>query len=474
MKLLTALFAFVLVVSAGVAQAQPALAITGATIIDVREGSRIADSVVLTRGGVISAIGTIRSLQIPQGARIVDARGKFLIPGLWDVHTHIQNQRELDVFFPLLIAHGIVGIRDAGGLLPREFEELGKQHKFVPHVVAAGTPVDGATPDGASDAAIVDELADKGVDYIKIFSMIPHDRFLAIMARAKQRGLHVAGHVPVAVSVAEASDAGMRTIEHLSEVLLSISSQETAIRTAKLESLRGANAAIDQALIIHFPSIEPYLATWSDKKASALFAKLVANRTWQTPTLELYHAWGAALDDPAFWSDPNLALIPKDWIESWLPHGSQFLREIPESELPDVILRIKAWYRAQLEVTRRMHAAGVSFLAGTDSSRWDFLVPGLSLHEELQRFVDAGLTPSEALQTATINPAKYLGMDRETGTIDVGKHADLLLLDADPTANIANTRRISAVVLGGSIIERKELDGMLTAARQHAADVPGN
>lgn len=459
---------------------QSVLAVTGATVIDVRDGSHIADAAIVIESGRITAVGPAGDVRIPPGARLVDARGKYVIPGLWDLHTHINNQRELDVFFPLLVAHGIVGIRDVSGslttdvgLLPREFRDFAKRHEYVPHVVACGTYVDGPAPAGVAGAAIVDSLADQGVDCIKVGSMLPRERFLAIVTRARQRGLPVVGHVPIAVSAAEASDVGLQTMEHLWEILLNISSRETELRAARLATLSRPLPIAERELALAFPPVEPLLSTWSDEKASALFSKFVANHTWQTPTLVPFAVRRPALSgDPSFWNDPNLAFMPKDWVDSWRPDHNQFLSSVPPSAVPGMIARFEATHRAQLELVRRMHAAGVGFLAGTDVSNWNFTVPGVSLHDELSRFVDAGLTPLEALQTATINPAQYLGIEDAAGTVAAGKRADVLLLDADPTENIANTKRISAVVLAGQLIDRSELNRILSDARQRAAEAP--
>ena len=149
------------------------LAITGATVIDVRNGSRIANAAIIVESGRISKVGAVSDTAVPSTARVIDARGKYVIPGLWDVHTHIQNQRELDVFFPLLVANGILGIRDCEGLFPSEFLALGAAQRYRPRVFASGRAVEGPAPAGAQDAAVIDELADKGVDFIKIFSMVP-------------------------------------------------------------------------------------------------------------------------------------------------------------------------------------------------------------------------------------------------------------------------------------------------------------
>jgi hypothetical protein len=449
------------------------LAITGATIIDIRDGSRTSDTVIVIDSGKIAAVGRAGETQIPSGARIVDARGKYVIPGLWDVHTHIQNQRELEIFFPLFIAHGVVGIRDMDGLFPSEFKALGSKQEYVPQVVASGKAVAGPTPAGAADASIVDELADKGVDYIKIYSLVPRRRFLAIAARAKERGLHIAGHIPISVTALEASDAGLRTMEHLWEIYINASTRESELRAERLAALDKPMSIAERELVFAFPPVEPLLSTWSDEKASALFGTLAADQVWQTPTLLPNAVRAPALsNDPSFWNDPNLALMPRHWVDAWRPERNQFMAGVPAAEVPYYRERMEAAYRAQLELTRRMHEAGVGFLAGTDTSNWNFTVPGISLHDELARFVDAGFTPLQALQTATINPAKYLGIDGETGTIEPGKRADLLILDADPTETIANTKRIFAVVLRGSLIDRNELDSILAAARQRASEPP--
>ena len=468
-----ALLVMLIVFGCTQSQTPSALAIVGATLIDVRDGSHITDSTIIVESAHITAVGPAQSIRIPSRAGVIDAHGKYVIPGLWDMHTHIYNQRELDIFFPLLVAHGIVGIRDAEGLLPSEFRELGKRHRYVPHVFACGKYIDGPAPPGAADAAIVDELADKGADFIKVGSMLSRDRFLAIMARARARGLHVAGHVPIAVSAAEASDVGLQTMEHLWEILLNISTREDELRSERLGALKKRLSTAEQELVVAFPETEPLVSSWSDEKASALFGKFITNHTWQTPTLVNFAVRGSALNgDASFWNDPNLALTPKDWVDSWRPARNQFLAGVPPSEVPTYIRRFEATHRVQLNLVGRMRAAGVAFLAGTDVSNWNFTVPGISLHEELAQFVEAGLTPLEALQTATINPAKYLAIEDSAGTVAVGKRADVLILDSDPTENIANTKRISAVVLSGQLIDRNELNQMLDGARRLAAEVP--
>jgi hypothetical protein len=464
--------ALVLVLTTGCRAApfSPVLAITGVTVIDVRDGSRTPNTTMVVNSGRITALGPDAQITVPSTAQRIDYQGKYVIPGLWDVHTHIQNERELDVFFPLLIANGILGIRDCEGLFPSEFRNLGDRQPYRPRVFASGRAVDGPAPAGMDDAAIVDELANKGSDFIKIFSLVPRARFLAIAKRAPERGLQIAGHIPTAVPAAEASDAGLRTMEHFDEILLNVSSREDELRSARLAAMSQLSGKFSDLVWEQaFPVIEPFLSSWSDEKASALFAKFVKNNTWQIPTLELYRVWTIApFDDPAFWDNRDLAFMPTDWRSSWHGEHSEFLIGRPPAERLALRHRVQQWYQSQMDVAQRMHKAGVKFLAGTDVSNWNFMVPGFSLHDELVRFVEAGLSPLEALQTATLNPAVYLGAD-DAGVVAVSKRADFVVLDADPTLDIKNTRRIVAVSIGGNVIDRRGLDGMLEKARDVAA-----
>lgn len=445
------------------AQEHPRFAVSGLRVVDVRSGSRLENVTITVTSGRITAITQETDAALAPNVQLVDARGKYVIPGLWDVHTHVQSQAELDLFFPLLVGHGVLGIRDMGGMLPREFLEGSKRHRYVPRVVAAGPIINGPAPEGEEDTKVVESLASEGVGLIKIGSRVPRERFLAMADRAEELGIHVAGHVPITVSAGEASDAGLRTMEHLLELHLAISEDETDLRQSRIE-------AIDRDYSIRsvaYPPLAPLIAAWSDEKASALFARLVANSTWQVPTLADFHAW-AASGRSSFWQDDRLSLLPQAWLDSWRPDQHFQFRHIPEAELGEFYKQLEEWYRAQLDMTRRMHDAGVGFLAGTDASAWNFQVPGATLHDELARFVDAGFTPLEALQTATVNVAEYLKIEGYDGTVSVGQEADFVLLDANPLDDIQNTTRIFAVVSDGEFIDRRELDDLLKRASRRA------
>jgi hypothetical protein len=242
----------------------------------------------------------------------------------------------------------------------------------------------------------------------------------------------VAGHVPQSISAEEASDAGQRTIEHLGRVLLSCSRDS---------SPRSGQALID---------------SYDETKANALFAKFVKNGTWHDPTL-------VVLRVHAFWTDPETVrnarteYVPRKIRESW--KQSPFTK-LMESIPPSAVQGQRKVFEMHLQLVSRMHRAGVRILAGTDSSI-PYVIQGFSLHDELQWLVKAGLSPLEALRSATIRPAEYFGIGDSAGSIATGRFADLVVLNADPLRDIANTRKIEAVVVAGHYLSRTDLDAML-------------
>jgi imidazolonepropionase-like amidohydrolase len=274
----------------------------------------------------------------------------------------------------------------------------------------------------------VDDLWVKGVDFIKVGDTVDHGAYLAIAAQAKLRGLPFAGHLPVSVGAAEASRAGQRSIEHFGSarfhgVLIACSEDEVALRRATQHALEGARAggASPDATLLRAAFITRLLHTYSATKAEALFSEMATNDTWQVPTL-------VAIRDV------------------WNSQRPQLAEE-------DIVAGDRLWQK-YAELIRAMRAAGVKMLAGTD-------LPGTAerspLHDELALLVEAGLSPMEALQTATRNPAEYLGTLGTEGTVELGKAADLVVLDGDPLSDIRNIRRVYAVVLRGRVINNSRL-----------------
>jgi imidazolonepropionase-like amidohydrolase len=452
------------------------LILTHVTVIDVTGSPAKPDMSVMIRNHRIAAIGRTSSVVPPKDSEIVDATGKFLIPGLWDMHVHTGRK---DIFFPLYIANGVTGVRDMGGDIEDPSGELSSlSGRYIqlslwraaieegsllgPRLVIAGFLIDGfkwpgniAATNAEEGRQAVDVLKKTGVDFVKVKSFLSKDTFLAIAAEARRQHMVLAGHVPDAVRVAEASNAGQKSIEHLTGIAVGCSAIERQLIDEKAQAF----AARDRA---RYASIEPRAAAMFDPTiATALFSRFVTNGTWQVPTLvELRrNALGDDSTNPGQNSpedEPLWAYLPEPLRDWWsknrsaaAPSGGQEL------------------FASELSLTEKMHKSGVLFLAGTDTPNPSIL-PGFALHDELKLLVSAGFSPMEALQTATLNPARYLGKEKDLGTIETGKLADLVLLDANPLDDISNTRKIRAVIVDGRYLNREALDAMLASAQATA------
>lgn len=425
---------------------QTPLALTHVTVIDVTGGPSSPDTTVLFNGDRISAIGDSAKLSVPADATVVDATGKFLIPGLWDMHVHWYVRDT----FTLFIANGVTGVRQMFGNsdLLRWRDEIAKGSLLGPRMVVASPIIDGPQPVWPNSISVSNEEEGRkavrrvkqwGAEFVKVYARLPRDAYFAIADESKQQGITFAGHVPYAVSAAEASDAGQKSIEHLTGILIACSDKEQEIRN---DVMKGR------------PAYAKTLETFDEKKAADLFARFVKNQTWQCPTLTVLRS-NAYLSDASFRSDGRLRYIPRQIQQRWA------MRLAIRDQNNDLA---KKFLQKELEIVGAMQKAGVPILAGTDTGN-PFCFPGFSLHDELALLVIAGLTPSEALRSATLNPAKFFGLDKTMGTIEEGKIADLVLLDANPLLDIRNTQRINAVVANGRFFDRKALDKMLGEAQ---------
>jgi imidazolonepropionase-like amidohydrolase len=445
------------------AAAKP-LIITHVTVIDTAGGPSQPDMAVVVEGGRIRDLGKADRVPVPEGARVVDGTGKFLIPGLWDMHVHLAGPS----YLPLFVANGVTGVREMHAFFPDLIFHYRRQARdgtlVGPRIVAAGAMVDGPKPfwPGAYAAADADEgrkavqaLKKRGADFVKVYTKLPRPAFLAIVDEARHQGLPVAGHVPESVSAAEASDLGMRSMEHLYGIGLACSADEEKLRAEEVEALaRVDNAALGR--LVRRTAIKA-LDSYREDKARALFARFVKNGTWQVPTLTVLHSL-ASLDDETFTHDPRLKYVPS-YLRTFLDPASGKAKFTPEA-----LANEKLIYRKTCELVKAMHRSGVPILAGTDTTN-PYCFPGFSLHDELALLVEqGGFTPLEALQAATRDPARFLDLEKELGTVEKGKAADLVLLDADPLRDIKNTQKIAAVVLGGKLLDRPELDRMLAEA----------
>jgi Amidohydrolase family len=451
---------FILFVSAAFA-AEPAFVLTHVNIIDVTGKPTQHDMSVTIKGNRIAGIAHREDSSL-KGARVIDASGKYLIPGLWDMHVHTVFgdwlPRDEKVTLPLFVANGVTGVRDMGGDLDvlkiwRAQIEAGKL--LGPRMVISGPMLDGPVPRFPSSAPVknsadgrrtVDDFKKGGVDFIKIQSLIPRDGYFAAADEAKRIGIPFVGHVPDAVRASEASNAGQKSIEHLTGVFEACSPLED-------EFLKGQKGP------------GKFVASYDDGRANTLIALFVKNQTWQVPTLVWEHGqW--LIDESDFSHDPLTKFAPTAWKDRTWP---MFTKDILKDMDTDPASIRERFTQMELEIVNKMHKAGVPFMAGTDTAAGVHVFPGFSLHEELVFFVKAGFTPLEALQTATLNPAHFLGKQVDLGTVEIGKIADLVLLDANPLDDIRNTQKIHSVVLAGKFFSREDLDNMLGAVERAAA-----
>jgi hypothetical protein len=452
--------------------ASSATCITHVTVIDTENGKKLQDRTVIISGDRISEVRDSKGMKPPAGTKMVDGSGRYLIPGLWDMHVHSVFAERLDSMFPVFVANGVLGIRDMGTSMSlvdidRLRHETADGFRLGPRIVAAGPILDGrpkplrpnflaiTTPEEGRDT--VRRLATSGADLIKVYSWLSRDTFLAIAAEANKRNVTVSGHVPFSVSILEASDAGQKSMEHMFGVYLSCSSREDELRSEMLKG--GVNLSGSDRIRLE---LDEAAASYDERKAANVFAHLAKNGTWLVPT------FSAVLRDSEIFdvhvtADARLKYIPPAIQKRW-----------SEAASAGAAIKSKSFDR-KLQIVGAAHRAGVPLLAGTDSA-WiqPYTYAGFSLHDELALLVQAGLTPMESLQTATINPARFLGMEKDLGTIEMGKVANLVLLDADPLADIHNTTRISAVFLGGKEFDRPALDQMLKSAEAAAKSAAAN
>jgi imidazolonepropionase-like amidohydrolase len=441
-----------------------ALAFTHVNVIDATGTPVQPDATVIVQGDRIVAVGKSSELKTPGDAQVIEARGKYLIPGLWDMHVHEifgdwlpENEKIIPLLF---VANGVTGVRDMGGdlePLKRWRSRIAAGEMIGPRMVISGPMLDGPVPQFPSSAPIknaedgrrtVDELKKNGADFIKIQSLIPRDGYFAAAEESRKIGIVFVGHVPDKVRAVEASNAGQKSIEHLTGVFEGCSTVEDELMSKPRGPGRGR-----------------FLATYDPERAKALIALFVKNQTWQVPTL--YWEQGEWLIEKTnSGPDPLAKYAPSAWRDRIWP---MFTRDIASGWSSDPVDDRERFVQAEFKMVRDMNRAGVPILAGTDTAAGVRVYPGFSLHSELELLVQAGLTPMEALQAATRNAGKFLEL-ADTGTIEKGKRADLVLLDANPLEQIRNTRKIQSVVLAGRYYSRADLDRLLHEVEEAAAN----
>ena len=435
------------------------------TVIDSTGTAPQPDMSVLIERGRIKAISSSREFHPGSGFTVVDATGKVLIAGLWDMHVHALSNRDPELFFRLFVANGITGIRDMGGDIPlsqivKLKQEISLGLRLGPEIFAAGPILEGehpfwpfsiSAPSAATARRAVDTLVEEHADFLKVYNTLSRQSYLTIASEAKKDGIPFVGHIPDSITPAEASALGQKSIEHLWGIPVYESSKSRQLHAMAATANQEARPEVARQLFYEIN--QAVLTTHDAKKAAQLNDEFRRNGTWQTPTLVVLRAY-ASLHDPALAKDPRLAYIPEDLRRFWESIGGP-----PDPRNDQIQL---ALFQQDLSIVNEMHTAEVPLLAGTDTPN-PYTYPGFSLHEELQLLVSAGLSPMEAIETATLRAAQFLNVDKEFGSVQVGKIADLVLLDASPLDDIQNTKRICAVIVRGRFLDRSSLDSLLAA-----------
>ena len=406
--------------------------------------------------------------------KIIDGSGKFLIPGLWDAHVHFSYDKNLTSSMPrLFLAHGITSVRDTGGpidyvLKAKEFS-LNEPMKS-PNIFIAGPLIDGS-PNVYNDSSpsfpllsienqdIIDiesntlGLIDKEVDFLKAYEMLNENQFLTLTKIAQKRKLNVTGHIPLSMNLFSAVNSGLNGMEHLRNLELSIASNAEELYEERIQMLRNPNGLLGSTLrsSIHSKQRMSAIDSVDNNKFEEAANLLASKNVWQTPTLILYRSYAQKSHlNPSFLLELNK--LPKQVKQKWS-------NEIAASDtiIDKSSVRYSNWI---VDAVGKLHKNNVPFMAGTDTPI-GYLIPGRSLHRELEILVESGLSNLEAIKTATVNPATFFGIENKVGRIKNGFKADLLILNSNPLNNISNTQNIHAVIKNGHFLSRKSLDSLL-------------
>lgn len=449
------------------------LVINGVHVVDVDLGLVRENQLVAIQADTIRLVQDASEELNYRADTIIDGRGKWLIPSLWDMHVHFRGGEELTAenkaLLPLYIANGVTVVRDAGGDLTPAIlkwrKELESGSLVAPRIYTSGPKLDGPDPtwggsieveSPAGVTAALDSLESLGVDYIKIYdSSVSREVFLEIITEAEKRGIKTTAHMPFTATLAEAIDAGLDASEHMYYVMKASAVKEDSLtQYVRQQQLAGKNIGF-------YTQLQWYLDRYDSTAAQHIFNKMAEENTAIVPTLHIGELL-SGLDSVDHSQDTMLPYIGRGIQETYQGRLNSAKRSTPE--IREIRRQFGERFRAMVP---EMQKRGVLILAGSDAGPFNsFVYPGQSLHEELEKLVEAGLTPAEALKTATFNGAKFFEVDNFYGTIAEGKSADLLLLNANPLENIRSTRDIFALLYRSEVFSRQELKEIKESVRQ--------
>ncbi len=448
-----------------------AVVIQNITTIDAVNGVNENRDVVIREGKIIR-VNETADLSAVENIEIIDGSGKYLIPGLWDTHVHFSyNEDRTPAMFDLFLIYGITSVRDTGAEIGyvKEWKDRALANPLeAPRVMIAGPLLDGMPNvyDGSSPGrpllsegfATVEEIRDGihrldsiGVDLLKAYEMLTPEQFHEVTRLGKELGLKVTGHVPLSMDVISASNAGLNSMEHLRNLELSSASNSDELLEERRQMLLDGKDDEGGVLRsrIHSAQRETAIQNYDDQKNDEILSVLAQNETWQIPTLALNLGATELHYTEAGWLE-TFSYLPQSVEDEWRENAAAR----SDSEVTPFRVQQSEWL---LNMAGKIHSAGIEIMAGTDTPI-GLLTPGKSLHRELQLLVEAGLTPLEALKTATLNPARYFGMEDELGTIEEGMWADLIILDSNPLDDIRNTEEINTVIKQSNVLNPNRLN----------------
>jgi len=471
LRLLAGLAALFAVAAPTAAREQADLLIRHATIVDVASGKAIANQAIAVAGDTIRAVGPDASVSRRYAARSsVDATDKFVMPGLWDMHVHfgggpglIEENKNL---LPLYVAYGVTTVRDcAADISPSVLEwraAVAEGRLLGPRIFTSGPKLEGYKPlwkgtievgTPAEVNAALDRLQAMRVDFVKITdNTLKPDVFLYAVKEAKRRGLKTSAHTPYALTILEAADAGLSSVEHVDYLIKAGSPKEAEI---------GADYVAGK--LTYGQASDAFVETFDREYAKGVYRQLAERHIAVTPTLNMGRIL-AYLDREDHSKDPALAYIGPGLRKTYDWRVERAAKATPEQ----IAARHKE-YELSKQVIPMLVEAGIPILAGTDAGYLNsFNYPGEGIHEELERYVESGLTPQQALVSATITGPAFLGHSDRYGALSKGKAADILILDANPLSDVKATRAIRGVVLHGQWLDRAALDTLLANAKARA------
>ena len=452
---------------------EDAYVIENVGIIDPIDGLELNMSVVIKENKILD-IFKIREMVLSPKNKVYKGTNKFIIPGLWDSHIHLAFEKDLATSMPnLFLYHGITSLRDTGG----EFDFVNKfkqeaisNPKTKSRVKIAGPLIDGKfnVYDGSNiyfpklSIQNIDNnqlernvrlLIDKKVDFLKAYEMLSPAQFKMLSNLAKENNLKLTGHVPLSMSVIEASNLGLNSMEHLRNLELSMTKMSEKLFQERKNLLLNKSSIKGSELrsLIHSKQRMKSINDLDSIKINNVIDALIKNDVWQIPTLILYKNFAnKTFKNPDYLQFLNL--LPEERKEVWIKKINAIDNVINKD-----VVEYTVWSKKMVDF---MHDRGISFMAGTDTPI-GFLIPGLSLHQEIQELYESGLSELEAIQTATINPAKYFNLENSLGRIKSGFIADLIILDKNPLESISNTKSIHAVIKEGHLMNRSYLDSLM-------------